>query len=148
MCVISHVWLFAVPWTVATELLCPWDFPGKNTGHCCHFLLQGIFLTQGSNLHLLYWQGDSLPLSHLGSPIIWIPSLTFTQVNQQEATENSYSELGLYSQIDKDSNSDSFCFFNCELFFLSLMILGYLTFLSLSFLVSWMKIITCALGVN
>ena len=35
----------------------------------CHFILQGIFLTQGSNLHLLYllcWQVDSLPLHHLG----------------------------------------------------------------------------------
>ena len=30
----------------------------------CHFLLQGIFLTQGSNLSLLHWQADSLPLSH------------------------------------------------------------------------------------
>ena len=33
-----------------------------------HFLLQGIFLTQGSNLHLLHWQANSLPLGHLGSP--------------------------------------------------------------------------------
>ena len=33
-----------------------------------HFLLQGIFLTQGSNQGLLHWQVDSLPLSHLGSP--------------------------------------------------------------------------------
>ena len=32
------------------RLLCPWDSPGKNTGVGCHFLLQGIFLTQGSNL--------------------------------------------------------------------------------------------------
>ena len=30
-----------------------------------HFLLQGIFPTQGSNPHLLYWQVDSLPLSYL-----------------------------------------------------------------------------------
>ena len=30
-----------------TRLLCPWDFPGKNTGVGCCFLLQGIFLTQG-----------------------------------------------------------------------------------------------------
>ena len=50
------------------RLLCPWDFPGKNTGASCHFLLQGIFLTHGSNLHLLLWQEDSLLLSHLGSP--------------------------------------------------------------------------------
>ena len=32
------------------SLLCPWDFPGKNIGVGCHFLLQGIFPTQGSNL--------------------------------------------------------------------------------------------------
>ena len=46
------------------RLLCPWDFPGKNTGVGCHFLLQGIFLTQGLNSHLLHWWVDSLPLSH------------------------------------------------------------------------------------
>ena len=42
----------AIPWTAA-RLLCPWDFPGKNTGVGSHFLLQRIFLTQGSNPHLL-----------------------------------------------------------------------------------------------
>ena len=43
--------------------LCSWTFPGKNTGVGCHFLLQGIFLTQGWNLCLLcllHWQADSL----------------------------------------------------------------------------------------
>ena len=55
-----------------TRLLCPWDFPGKNTGLGCHFLLQGIFPIQQSNLYLLHWQADSLPLSHLGSPCRWI----------------------------------------------------------------------------
>ena len=29
-----------------TRLLCPWDFPGKNTRVGCHVLLQGIFPTQ------------------------------------------------------------------------------------------------------
>ena len=33
----------------STRVLCPWDFPGKDTGVGCHFLLQGIFPTQGSN---------------------------------------------------------------------------------------------------
>ena len=37
-----------------TRLLCPWDSPGKNTGVGCHFFLQGISPTQGSNLGLLY----------------------------------------------------------------------------------------------
>ena len=41
---LSHVRLFAAPW-----VLRPWDSPGKNTGVGCHFLLQGIFPTQGSN---------------------------------------------------------------------------------------------------
>ena len=31
---------------VYARLLWPWDFPGKNTGVGCHFLLQGIFLTR------------------------------------------------------------------------------------------------------
>ena len=58
-----------------TRLLSPWDFPAKNTGVGCHFLLQGIFSTQGSNPHLLQWQADSLPLNHHGSvymPLIWM----------------------------------------------------------------------------
>ena len=45
------------------------DSPGKNTGVGCHALLQGIFLTQGWNLHLLsllHWQVDSLPLTAPG----------------------------------------------------------------------------------
>ena len=45
-----------------SRLFCPWDSPGKNTGGSCQALLQGIFLTQGSNLHLLHWQAASLPL--------------------------------------------------------------------------------------
>ena len=45
-------------------------FHGKNTGVGCHIFLQGIFLTQESNLGplcLLHCQADSLPLHHLGS---------------------------------------------------------------------------------
>ena len=41
------------PTDCSARCLCPWDFPGKNTGVGCHFLLQGIFLTQGSNLGLI-----------------------------------------------------------------------------------------------
>ena len=49
-----------------TGLPCPWNLPGKNTRVGCHFLLQGIFPTQVSNLS---WQADSLPLSCQGSPL-------------------------------------------------------------------------------
>ena len=55
------------------KFLCPWHSPGNNTGVGCHFLLWGIFLTQGLNLYLLSllrWQADSLPLEpeNLRSP--------------------------------------------------------------------------------
>ena len=43
------------------RLLCSQNFPGKNIGMDCHFLLlQGIFPTQRSNLYLLQWQVNSL----------------------------------------------------------------------------------------
>ena len=52
------------------RLLCLWDSPGKNPGMGCHALLQGIFLTQGLNPHLLcflHWQVGSLPLAQVHS---------------------------------------------------------------------------------
>ena len=52
----------ATPWTVAyTRLLHPWDFPGKSTRVGCHFLLQGIFPTQGSNPRSPALQAAALP---------------------------------------------------------------------------------------
>ena len=55
------------------RLLCPWDFPGKNTEVGCHFLLQGIFLAQGSKpcfFCLLHFRQILYPLSHQGSPLL------------------------------------------------------------------------------
>ena len=56
------------------RLLCPRNFPGKNIEVSCHFLLQAIFPTQGSNLRLLCilrWQVGSLPsLAPPGKPKI------------------------------------------------------------------------------
>ena len=42
------------PWTIARQAPSLWDSSAKNTGVGCHSLLQGIFLTQGSNLGLLH----------------------------------------------------------------------------------------------
>ena len=50
-----------------TRLLCPWDFSSKSTGVGCHFLLQGIFPTRGSNPGLLYCRQTLYQLSHKGS---------------------------------------------------------------------------------
>ena len=73
----SHVQPCVTLWTVAyhreSYVLCPWDSPGKSTGVGCHFLLQGIYLTQGSNLSLLHWQVGFLPLAPPGNPLRIIP---------------------------------------------------------------------------
>ena len=60
---------FATPWNIALQAPCPRNSPDKNTGAGCHFLLQGIILTQGLNSHLLDQQAGSLPLNHQGSPL-------------------------------------------------------------------------------
>ena len=67
----SSLWLRGLQ---AARLLCQWNPPGKNIGVGYHFLLQGIFPTQGSSLHILHllnWQADSLPLAPLVS---WLTS--------------------------------------------------------------------------
>ena len=50
-----------------TRLLHPWDFPGKNTGVGCHFLLQEIFPTQGLNPGLPHCRQTLYRLSHQGN---------------------------------------------------------------------------------
>ena len=51
-----------------TRLLCPWNSPGKKTGVGTHSFLQGIFLTQASNLGSPTLQADSLPTEPPGKP--------------------------------------------------------------------------------
>ena len=48
--------------------LCPENSPGRNTGMGCHFLLQGIFPTQGWSLGLLHCRQMLYHLSHQGNP--------------------------------------------------------------------------------
>ena len=58
----------------SSRLLCPWDSQGKSTRVCCRAHLQGIFLTQGLNLHLLHcrqilhhWATQEACLLHTGA---------------------------------------------------------------------------------
>ena len=66
---LSRVQLFATPWIGAHQGLCPWTSPGKNTGVGCHSLLQETFLTQGLNSGLLHCRQILYHLSHQGSPV-------------------------------------------------------------------------------
>ena len=65
---LRRAWLFVTPWTVRPlRLLRPWGFPGKNTGVGCHFLLQGIFSTQGLNQGLPHCRQMLYYMSHQGT---------------------------------------------------------------------------------
>ena len=62
------------------NLLCPWDFPGKNTGVSCQVLLQDIFwVSNPSLLSLLHWGQILYLLSHQGNPGL-IPALALTSL--------------------------------------------------------------------
>ena len=81
----SNTLAWKIPWTEEhgrlqsmgsqrVRLLHQWDFPGKNTGVGCHFLLQEIFPTQGLNPGLPHCRSLLYRLSHHGSPYLPIES--------------------------------------------------------------------------
>ena len=72
----SSVQLFATPWTVACKSPLSVEFSSKNTGVHCHFLLQGIFPTQGLNLGLLNYRQILYDLGHQGS--LWLMPVAVT----------------------------------------------------------------------
>ena len=61
----------AAPRTISCQAPPSMGFSGKNTGVGCHFFLQGIFSTQGSNLGLPHCRQTSYCLSHQGSTVLW-----------------------------------------------------------------------------
>ena len=64
MKLLSRIRLFATPWTVACQAPLSMGFPRQNTGVGCHFLLQGIFPTQGWDLGLPHCGQILYCLSH------------------------------------------------------------------------------------
>ena len=62
------------PWTAAYQASLSMGFSRQE-----YFLLQGIFLTQGSNLHLLHWQVDSLTTEPPGKPLCGLYLLIINQ---------------------------------------------------------------------
>ena len=60
---VQHLWPHGLK---PARLLCPWDFPDKNNGVACHFLLQGIFLTQELNPGFLHCRQILYRLSYKG----------------------------------------------------------------------------------
>ena len=79
----------------STRILCPWDFPGKNTGVGCHFLLQGIFPTQGYNSCLLHCR-QILYTGPMELCLYWNLYWNYASIlSQSEVEPNSYWERKL-----------------------------------------------------
>ena len=59
---------FATPWTIAHQASL-WDFPKKNTGMGCHFLLHGLFPTPGTEPTSLALAGGFFTTEPPGKPL-------------------------------------------------------------------------------
>ena len=97
---LSHVQFFVTPGMQPARLLCPWNFPGKNTGMGCHFLLQGIFLTQESNpclLCLLHWQVGSSSWLSVVKNLCIVPVLIYVLLKQAVIFFNFLFYIGVQS---------------------------------------------------
>ena len=73
VCVCSVISNSVTPWTIDHQASLVIEFSKQEYWSGLPFPVQEIFLTWGSNLHLLcllHWQVNSLPLAHLGSPIM------------------------------------------------------------------------------
>ena len=80
---LSRVRLSATPWTAASQAPPSMNFPGKSTGVGCHFLLQGIFPTQGLDPGLPHCRQTFLSSKPPGKP--------FLGGEVYKSQENSYS---------------------------------------------------------
>ena len=102
---LSREQFFATTWTIVLQAPCPWNSPGKNTGVGSHSLLQGIFLMQGLNLHLLHCRQILYHLSHGESP---------SRVKPFVNSCSDFSDLCTYTGLHSNYTA-SFSFHDTEL---------------------------------
>ena len=84
VCMLNHARPFVTLWTVAHEAPLSMKILGQEYWSWLPFLLQGIFLTQGSKLYLLHWQAGWLPLHYLRNPVRWASLLLIPVYRQTE----------------------------------------------------------------
>ena len=82
--------------------------PGRSTGVGCHFLLQGIFLTQGLNPGLTHCRQTLYRLSHQGSLFAGRNTNNLRYADDTTLTEESVEELkNLLMKLKEESEKFS-----------------------------------------
>ena len=99
---------------MGTRLLCPWDFLDKSTGVGCHFLLQGIFPTQGLNPGLPHCRQMLYHLSHQGSPAIW--TCTYLKVSLKHLCRCTLIKSNVLLNFNAKPHSTVVAYFSLSLF--------------------------------
>ena len=109
--ILSHIWFFATPWTVAHQAPLSMEFSRQEywieVG--CRAPLQGIFPTQGSDLHLLrllHWQVGCLPLVPPRKPKAQFERLKKNRVSfQSSVKKGNAKEVSYYHTVMFISNA-------------------------------------------
>ena len=100
------------------RLLCPWNFPGKNTGVSCHSLLWRIFPTQGSKPGLLHCRQILCHLNHQKLPISSQPWAFIHCGTFSTAEYRMCNGCTIFTTMQCDMNFIKFAFFSQVLRFM------------------------------
>ena len=77
-----------------TRLLCALNFPGKHTGVGCHFLLQGIFLTQGLNPGLPHCSQTLSSEPNCFNDFLFWKIFLFSSLEEKYSLQSKYTPIG------------------------------------------------------
>ena len=96
-------------------LFSPWNSPGQNTGVGSHYLLQGIFPTQGSNPGLPHCRQILYCLSQPGSPRIleWVAYPFSSRSSQPRNQMGLLHSLPIVDSLSTELPRDKRHGFNC-----------------------------------
>ena len=96
---------FATPCTLVRQGHLSTRFPGKKYWRSgLTFPSSRIFPTHGSNLHLLNWQADSLPLSHQGSATWLLHSPEFSLAVLQQWSPKVIHTISIVKEQEQSLN--------------------------------------------
>ena len=108
VCVHSHVWVCATPWSVARQALLSMGFSRQENWSGLPFPSPGDLPTQGLNPCLLHWQSDSFTTEQPGKPHWYIYLVTATLVHMslwpQFFISLAHKVLALHKWVSRSGN--------------------------------------------